>query len=573
MPTVVFSLTDLQDLIGQQLSSDQLESLATYAKGSIEKTNLEANEVTISFDDTNLPYVWSVEGFARLCRGILGTEQGIPDVKVAESALSLIVDDSVGAVRPYIGAFLAKGKQVSDAFLKQLIQLQEKLDESFGRKREKISIGIYRAGQIKFPVTYKAVPPDSISFIPLGFPQELSLRNILEEHPKGKEYGWILKQHKVYPLLVDAKGEVLSFPPIINSNSTGRVLENDDHLFIEATATDSHGLKIVLAILAFALADRGFSLSSIEVRRGSKKARTPDLSPEKLNIALEQVRKLLGLELKNKEAIILLEKARYHVSSTLSVSIPAYRGDILHPCDIIEDIGIMYGYSSIGDKPLTTYTIGKSNALHDFKKIVRELFVGLGYQEVMSPILSNLNMLYARMQLSSLSDDRKNSARENPVIDSPVVIENPMSETYSCLRSWIIPQLMDFLSKNTHNPYPQKVFEAGRVAMVKPRQGAGQKTVAEHEHIAAVSAHDSVDYTEVRQAVDFTLSQLGLAGEIKKIEHPSFLPGRAARVVIDGKGVGFLGELHPSVLENHKVMVPVVALELDLDALFGLVGK
>ncbi|MBI2576324.1 phenylalanine--tRNA ligase subunit beta [Candidatus Woesearchaeota archaeon] len=573
MPTVVFSLTDLQDLVGQQLSPDKLESLASYAKGSIEKTNQEANEVTISFDDTNLPYLWSVEGFARLCRGILGIEPGIPYIKVAGSSLSLIVDDSVGVVRPYIGAFLAEGKQVSDAFLKQLIQLQEKLDESFGRKREKISIGIYRAGQVKFPVTYKAVPPDSVSFVPLGFPHEMSLRNILEEHPKGKEYSWILKQHKMYPLLVDAKGEVLSFPPIINSNSTGRVLENDDHLFIEATATDKHGLKIVLAILAFALADRGFSLSSIEVRRGSKKAVTPDLAPEKVNITLGQVRKLLGLELKNKEVIGLLEKARYHVSTTLSVSIPPYRGDILHPCDIIEDIGIMYGFGSIEEKPLTTYTAGKSNPLHDFKKIARELFVGLGYQEVMSPILSSLNMLSARMQLSPLSDNGKDSAKESPAIDNPVVIENPMSETYSCLRSWIIPQLMDFLSKNTHNPYPQKVFEAGRVAMVKPGQGSGQKTVAEHEHLAAVSAHDSVDYTEARQAVDFTLSQLGLAGEIKKIEHPSFLPGRAARIIIDGKAAGFLGELHPSVLETHKVMVPVVALELDLDALFELVTK
>jgi len=546
MPTINFSLKDLQNLVGKKISVEEVSKLVEYGKGSLENYNKEEDEVTVDFGDTNLPYLWSVEGVARLIKGVLGLQKGIPKIEIKKGDYKVIVDKSVSSVRPYVTAFVAKGHKVDDYLIKQMVQLQEKLCESYGRRRLKIAIGVYSYDKIKFPVHYKATDPESIKFIPLEFKKEMTQQEILEEHPKGKEYAWILKGCKKYPVLVDSVGEVLSFPPIINSNFTGKVTEGEEHLFIEATGIELEPLLLAMNIMAYAFYERGFEIHSVDIKYPNERITTPFLFKDKIKITKEHIEKLLGFDLKNTEIKGLLEKAQYDINN-LTIKIPPYRKDILHPADIIEDIGIMYGYDKIKEMPLTSYTIGETADIVLFRDKVRELLIGLGFQEVLSPILTNKTILYDKMNIKDFGS---------------VEINNFMSETYSCLRTWILPVLIEFLSKNEHIEYPQKAFEQGLVTVEKGNE------VIDYERVAVISANEKADYTEIRQVLDYLLRTLNIEYTIEEVDHDSFIIGRVGRVVVKGKKVAYIGEISPTVLNNHGLEIPVVGLELNLTDLF-----
>ena len=552
MPTITFSLEDLSGLVGKKLSVDEVDELVEYGKGELENHDAATGEVTVNFDDTNLPYLWSVEGVARVMRGILGIHKGLAPFTVEEGPRKILVDDSVKDIRPFIAGFIAKGKKVDDYLIKQFIQLQDKLDESFGKRRSKVAIGIYSYEKVKFPIHYKATAPESVSFVPLGFKKEMTQAEILEEHPKGKEYAWILDGMEKYPLLVDDEGKVLSFTPIINSDFTGKVEIGDEKLVIEATGTDEEAMHLVMNIFAYAFAERGFTIESLEVDYGGKKVVTPLLFDDKMKITEEQVTRITGLELKKKEIVDLLERAGYDVNSSLNVSLPAYRRDQLHPHDIVEDIAIAYGYNNFPEVALKSYTIGTKSPISAFKDAFRELCVGSGFQEIMSAYLSNKGVMEELMQVKDASLVR---------------ISNPMSETYSVVRSWILPELIDLLRHNKHVEYPQRIFEAGTVAV-----NLG-KTVVDYEKVALVSAYDAAGFTEFRSLVDYLLTVLGFTYTIEDMDHDSFIAGRVGKVVVDGEDVGYLGEIHPGVLNSLGLEVPAIGMELNLTKLFEISKK
>ena len=288
MPTITFSLKDLQHLVGKKLSVEEVQELAHYGKGDFENYDEETDEVKIDFGDTNLPYLWSVEGFARLLKGILGIQKGIPEIKVHKGPYQVVVDKSILKYRPFIACFAAKGNKVDDYLIKQLVQLQEKFCETYGRRRQKVSIGLYSYKRITFPVHYRAVDPLSIEFVPLEFKTKMNLKEILLEHPKGKEYAWILEGFGKYPVLMDDKNEVLSFIPIINSNSTGKLEVDDENIFFEATGTDEASVVLAANIFAYVLHDREFEIYSVEVNRNSEKITFPSIIQE--NIAIKMTR-------------------------------------------------------------------------------------------------------------------------------------------------------------------------------------------------------------------------------------------------------------------------------------------
>ncbi len=551
MPTITFSLKDLQHLVGKKLTIGEVQELAHYGKGDLENYDEEADEVKIDFGDTNLPYLWSVEGFARLIKGILGLQKGLQEIKVQKGDYHVIVDKSVAKIRPFIACFAAKGQRMDEYLLKQIVQLQEKFCETYGRRRQKVSVGLYSYKRLNFPVHYKAVEPLAVEFVPLEFKAKMNLREILAEHPKGKDYAWILEGLDRYPVLIDDKNEVMSFIPIINSNFTGKLEVGDDSLFFEATGTDEEAVNLAANIFAYALHDRGFQIYSSEIKYHHKKAIAPDLKSEIIAIKNEQMSHLFGLELKENEIKHLLEKAQFDFSD-YKVKVPPYRKDILHPYDIIEDIGIMYGYDKIKELPLTTFTIGSALKMNDFIDKVREIVVGLSYQEVMSPILTNKEFLYKRMNVEDLGT---------------IEIEDYMSETYSVVRSWILPNLMEVFSKNKHIGFPQKIFEEG---LVNIRKG---EEIIEYNRIAIASSHEKTDYTEMRQILDYILKCFGLHCDIEEAEHSSFIEGRCGRAIVKGKKVAYLGEISPEVLTRWGLDMPVAALELNLSEMFELVGK
>ena len=551
MPTITFSLKDLQHLTGRKLAIEEIQELAHYGKGDFESYDNETDEVKIDFGDTNLPYLWSVEGFARLINGIIGVHKGIPEIKIHKGSYEVIVDTSVTKYRPYIACFAAKGHKVDDYLIKQIVQLQEKFCETYGRRRQKVSIGLYSYKRLTFPVHYKAVDPLSIEFVPLEFKAKMNLKEILAEHPKGKEYAWILEGFEKYPILMDDKNEIMSFVPIINSGFTGKLEIGDDSVLFEATGTDEEAVNLAANIFAYALYDRGFDIYSAEIKYPERKIASPNLAIETVVIKNEQIEHLFGLELKENEVKSLVEKAQFGFND-YKVKIPPYRKDILHPYDIIEDIGIIYGFDKIKEAPLTTFTAGSTLKIAEFIDKVREIVVGIGYQEIMSPILTNKDFLYKKMTIEDFGT---------------IEIEDYMSETYSVVRSWVLPNLMEVFSKNKHVEFPQKIFEEG---LINARKG---DHIIEFNRIAIATSHENTNYTEVRQVLDFIMKCFGLTYDIEEAEHSSFIEGRCGRAIVKGKKVAYLGEINPIVLTNWGLEMPVAALELNLSELFEVMEK
>lgn len=542
MPAITFAMDDLYKLVGSKFSDEKFTELLNCAKAELDSKL--STEVTIKYNDTNLPYLWSVEGLARFFRNLLGKQKGIPSIKIGKPKDKIAYDKRLTKIRPYIACFKASGVKINDYLLKQLIQLQEKLAENFGKKRQKISIGVYPLKKIAFPVAYKAASP-SETFTPLEFHQPVSLRHALEKHPKGKEYGHLIKHASLYPVFADAKKEILSLIPIINSEKTGRLSVGDDSLFFDTTGTDAESVNLVANIFAYALAERGFTIEPCIIDYPGKKAITPTLANKKIKFKEELAEQTLGITLKTSDIKHALERMGYEYSKG-TVTIPSYRNDIMHPVDIIEDIAIAHGYDNFSAQPLTSYTPGAVLASQPRIDAQRGLWIGLGYQEIASAILSNKELLYDKVNVPDFGT---------------IEIENYMSLTYSCVRSWILPLLLDVLAKNKHVDYPQKVFEQGPVTLLA-------KEPRDENHIAAATAHSTATFTEMKQAVEATLRSAGVSYTFEEFELSCFIPGRAAKVLVNKKQIGYLGEIHPAVLEKFGLFVPVAACEINLSALF-----
>ncbi len=540
MPTITFSKKDFEALVGKRFSEKELERFLTFAKGELD--DLSGDEVTVGLDDTNQPALWSVEGLARLAKGIYGIEKGIPKINVSKSDFKVVVDKGVKKVRPYIACFVAKGKKLTDDFLKQLIQLQEKLAEGFGRKRKKLSIGVYPSKKISFPINYKAVSGD-VSFVPLDFKTEFTIREILKEHPKGKEYAWILEKFDKYPVLVDSKNQILSLAPIINSETMGKLEVGDDELFFDCTGSDKRAVELAADIFAQALFDRGFKLFYCEIDYPDEKIVTPVLDKLSVSVKQRDFEDLIGEKMSSAKIRDCLRRMRCDYKDG-SVIFPCYRADVMHKVDAIEECAIGFGFDVLEPLPLDAYTKGSPLPKIKIIDAARELMVGLGFQEVFSMMLSNKDLLYDKMGVQDLGT---------------IEIATYLSEKYSVVRTWLLPILFDMLSHNKHYDYPQKVFEQG-LATLKVGD-----SVVDEEHLAGISAHPKANFTEAKQAVEYLLSMLGVDFKIEEFDHSSFISGRCAKVICRNKMIGFLGEIHPKVLENFGLLVPVCAFELSLD--------
>ncbi|HIP74344.1 MAG TPA: phenylalanine--tRNA ligase subunit beta, partial [Euryarchaeota archaeon] len=215
MPKYEIRKGDLERLVGRSFTLEELEDVFFDIKAELD--DVDGDLITVEYSDTNRPDMWSVEGLAREIRGYLGLETGCPKYAVGPPAGELRVDPSVKKIRPFVAAAVVRGVRLGEEGYEQLIQLQEKIMLTYGRKRRRVAIGTHNADMISFPVKYSAVDPESVRFVPLWETRELTLSEILEKTEKGREYAHLLDGFDKYPVIVDDNGRVISFPPIINS--------------------------------------------------------------------------------------------------------------------------------------------------------------------------------------------------------------------------------------------------------------------------------------------------------------------------------------------------------------------
>ncbi len=568
MPTIDVEYSELERLLGIKLQSDtsNLDELLSYVKGEIKSIDKAEGVVSIEMKDTNRPDLWSIEGLARGLRGFQGYARGTKEYKVGESAADVIVDGRLESIRPFIGCSVVKNVLLTDAVIRGLMHLQDKLDQTYGRCRQKTSIGIYDFDLIEPPLRYKVAEPEGISFVPLGFSAKLNLKEILELHPKGIEYGHIVKKHSLYPILMDSDGKVLSFPPIINSNDLGHVSEKTRNLLVEVTGTGHDAVLNALKLVTLALIDRGGKPfgAVVDYGKGKSKEFTPDFSGRHFKLDAPYVNGVLGVTLTAKRIAELLRIAGWGVEKMtlkkLTVSVPCYRVDVMHQIDLVEDVAIAYGYNNIEAVWRELPTTGCSRPEQKILDVTRELMVGLGFQEVLTNSLTNPESLFGKMQVNT---------SDNADVERTHIVEvsNPKVVTMTCLRNWLLPSLMEFLSFNTSVEFPQKVFELGKITVLDE---TSETRTRDEEWLAAATSHATSGFSEIKSALDTLFLNLGLDWEIRPESHPSFIEGRVGEAVVGGAVVGVLGEINPKVLLNWKLENPTAAFELNMRKVLGL---
>src|SRR5437667_593042 len=290
---------DLVDLLGQRLSLEECVDRITFMGAGPE--GVQGDVMTFDIFP-NRPDLYSVEGIARGLRGFLGLEVGLPVYRVEASGIEFVVDRSVADVRPFAVGGIVRGLELEDALLRSLVDLQEKLHLTVGRHRKKVAIGIHDMEKVTPPYSYKAVLPEDVRFTPLGMAEEMDLRDILEKHEKGREYAHLVASKPRFPIITDSRGQILSFPPVINGILT-QLTPDTRNLFIDVTGTDLEAVNGCLVILATALAERGGRIQTVRTTYADRTLETPDLAPRPHSLDLSRVNKLLGLSLKPAEAV------------------------------------------------------------------------------------------------------------------------------------------------------------------------------------------------------------------------------------------------------------------------------
>jgi phenylalanyl-tRNA synthetase beta chain len=495
----------------------------------------------------NRPDLYSVEGVARALRGFLDLEPGLRKYSVVKGDWKIVVDRSVLDVRPRIVGCVVRKLEMDDEVIRSLMQIQEDLHWTIGRNRRKMAIGVHDLSKVHFPLSYRAVKSD-FSFVPLDFDEEMTVAEILEKHPKGVGYRFILENKDLYPMIVDSKEEVISFPPIINAEKT-RVTEKATDLFIDVTGFDEN-VDRALNIIASMFHDRGGEIQSISIVYPDRVEVTPDLNPRIMEVKQDEIRELLGFRIKVNEAVRALERMRFgaeKLENTIRVHIPAYRADIMHPWDIIEDIAIGYGYDKIELEYPSTNTIGSVHRWNKVRDIVREIMVGLGFLEVTSFTLTSEKLQYEYMNRSAMA------------WKDYVPLQHPLTEEHTIVRTHILPSLLEILSMNRHHTLPQKIFEAGDVVVNSKNR----------LKLAGVITHSKAGFSEIRSIVQALMMELGIEWEAEESQDRAYITGRSAEIVVE-ESVGNFGEIHPEVLERFQLSTPVAGFEIDLSSLFDV---
>ncbi len=590
MPVVTLYHDKLIELIGKDVSFEELaHDLIPMLGSDVERIDEREGRIDAEFFP-NRPDLYSVEGVARALKGFMGIEKGLPEYEVFDTDIEVEVDESVCRVRPVIAVATVEGIEFEDdRDLEHLMEFQEHLHWVIGRDRKKAAIGIHDLDAVEPPLRYLAVDPDddSWSFEPLDRPGEvMKPSEVLRKHEKGREYGHLVGD--LVPILADEEG-VISMPPVINSERT-KVTLDTERVLVDVTGTSWRTVLDALHVVVCNLAERGGKIGAVRIF-GAYERVTPTMKLDVWDVPVREASSLLGVELKGEELEDLLARARhevvflpagedvttfpspthYHIEADWEEEPPVlydedvvrafvgpWRTNVLHVWDLVEDAGIMYRYDRF--EPRVPEVPGLPEASDDveFASFLRDVISRLGFVEVNSLTLTSPFVNYEAMRLEVDEEE-------------PVIVANPIQKEYTILRTWVLPSLMLFLSDNKHRPYPQRVFEVGEIVKRDPDAETG---AVNRRDLALAEAGPDVGFADVKAVVEALLRELDLLdrAEVEEFEHPSFIKGRCAAVTVNGNRLGFFGEVHPEVLENFDLEVPVVAAEFELEALKKAVG-
>ena len=598
MPVVDIDPDDLRELTGHDEKTDDDLRADLFDLGLEFEGWTDDEEMQLEFAPDRLDRL-SVEGVARSLRYHYGDDRGVYVPSTNDPEWTVRVEDQPPG-RPYVTGAVIRDVDFTEGSLESLIQLQEKLHATVGRQRAKGAIGVHdlimlkgdeaRSASEQPPgegaglrdaatdeargdtgkrIRYTGVDPDDERFVPLDADTDMTPAEVLTDHPVGGTYADLVSDFDRYPAIYDGIG-LFSFPPVINGRRTEVSTESRD-LLVEMTGTDQWTVDRMLNIVCYALSARGAQVERVAVEYaddapGEYAGRTldrPDLSTKTKTVTHDRVEETLGVDLEEEAVVDCAERAGLDAEPTTvagesayEVAVPPYRVDALHPLDIIDDIGRAYGFNELEPRYPDVSTVGGRHDRSQLEDAARDALVGLGFEDLLNFHMINEAENFERMRVGP--DDDCVGAGE------PVTIREPYSEDYTILRTWALPSLMMVLENNTHRSYPQDLAEVGLAAAVDEGANTG---AAERRTVAAALARTDVSYEDAKARLQALATAFGKTLETPATDHPSFIHGRAAEVVLDGDSAGVIGEVHPAVLVEHDLAVPVAAFELELDAL------
>jgi len=539
MPVVELSYTRLQKLVGK-VTKKQISDSLPFLGLDIESEDRDLVRIEYS---PNRPDYSTDFGIALGLQGLLRIKTGAIKLNVKKSRrYAISVKSEVSKVRPFVTGIVAKNGKIDDKIIKQLITMQEDLHFGIGRKRKKLSIGIHDLDKISFPLVYTTTNRNH-KFIPLNSEKDLSISEILKNTDVGKDYGPILGNTSQVPLILGANQKTVSFPPIINAAVT-TVTTKTKNLFVEVTGINKEDAEDMLSVVATILQSAGFALESVQIS-GAKNS-SPKLEQKKMSVSPSLVNQILGLNLNTSKIISSLKKSRLDASTkgkNIICTIPAYRFDIFGPMDLIEEVALGYGIQNLEPILSPSQTLGQTNPVSLQLKSLSQIMIGLGYLEALNSSLTSKRVLY----------DMTN--RDATKIIS---VLNSKSQEHTILRDSILPGLLENLSRNIHESYPQKLFETGTVFIT-------DNPISEKINFSSISTHQEANFTEIKSILQSALKTgFGIEIETKTATHPTFEEGHCATVTVNRKSIGIIGEVNSKIIENYKIRVPVVGFELSL---------
>ena len=392
MPVINIVLEDLNRMLKERMSSNDFANVIP--KIGADPDQINDSDATIEFFPDR-PDLLSTEGVARALRAFTEQSLGLTEYEVKPPTTHMFVSQEVMEIRPSISGGIVRGVILDDISIRCLMELQEKLHVTLGRKRRKVSIGIHDLSKLEGPFNYDTCSPHEPAFVPLQKDYEMTPQEILNDHPKGLEYAHLLAEFNKYPVIKDSNDEVASMPPIINGDLT-TITEDTTDVLIDVTGLDNDAVESCLNIVAAALVERGGEIEQIEIKFPSENKIVPSMEPRVHQIENDYLITLLGFD--PGQFVIFKAFRKCGMEPELKgdswfVKVPAYRADILHPIDLLEEVAIGIGYDEFPESLPTETLFGKSLESRKRESTCRETMLGQGFQAVETLTLTSKKKL------------------------------------------------------------------------------------------------------------------------------------------------------------------------------------
>ncbi|KAJ9090263.1 phenylalanine--tRNA ligase subunit beta [Entomophthora muscae] len=599
MPTVNVDKEELYAILGKEYTTDEFRELCfefgieleedtsvkemmTKERGSDKAEGLSDRPLLKIDIPANRYDLLCIEGISRALNIFLGKAE-VPTYKMTSpsSLIQIVNHSSTGQIRPFVVGAVLRNITFTQSRYESFIDLQDKLHNNLCRKRTLVAIGTHDLDTIQSPFNYEALPPKDIVFTPLNQKKEMDGKALMEFYEADRHISKflpIIRDSPVYPVIFDAQRRVCSLPPIINGDHS-KISVNTRNVFIECTATDLTKAKTVVNTIVAMFSqycDEPFTIEPVEiVNADGTRERYPQMEPRTLDAKVDYINSAAGVQLTSAQVIGHLARmslpATEKTPGVLEVVIPATRSDVLHACDVMEDVAIAYGFNNLAKTLPQSSTVGAPlpiNKLTDFMR--RELALG-GWDEVLSLILCSHDENFAHLH------------RKDPGAYA-VQLANPKTAEYQVVRTSLLPGLLKTVAQNRKYALPLKLFEVQDVAFIDESM---ERRSRNQRNVASVYVNKTSGFEIVHGLLDRLMAMLNvplvshsamstLSGPfyaINAINDETYFPGRAASIYYccprksgsSAELIGSFGILHPGVLKNFDIDYVATALEFNLE--------